>query len=207
MAEHHSTLLHWLIEHENWTMAAAADKFQQVAREARIDATMSERHLRRIVRRTGQDGMPSASTRRVLSLMFNRPIEELLSPPSLDPAIRVGASTGIGGEVDMAAERARAFGARANTQLTEQAMEQIYDEVRTLADRLPPSAGAPPRTKSDQGPGRPDGANRGTTPQSEAPANALLPDCCDVRHGGQVIARSRPSHRRDDAGADGTSLR
>ncbi len=137
MAEQHATFLHWLIEHENWTMAAAADKFQQIAREARIDATMSERHLRRIARRKEQDGMPSASTRRVLSLMFSRPIEELLSPPSTDLVIRAGASTGLGGEVDMAAERARAFGARANTQLTEQAMEQIYDEVRTLATDYP----------------------------------------------------------------------
>lgn len=130
------TLLGLLIDQANLTREAAAQEFERVAREARIDATMSPRHLGRLVRQEN-GSVPLANTRRVLELWWERPIEELLSPPPAGQLVKRTGIVGLGGEVDMAAERARAFGERARSQLSEQAVEQIYDEVRSLATDYP----------------------------------------------------------------------
>lgn len=137
MAERYATLLHRLIDEENLTMAEAAKQFERTARKAGIDATMSPRHLGRIARREN-GGTPTANTRRVLSLMFNHPVDALLSPPPEGHLVQhSGTLAGLRGEVEMAADRARAFSERARSQLSEHALEQIYDEVRTLATDYP----------------------------------------------------------------------
>ncbi|SEE48771.1 hypothetical protein [Jiangella alba] len=132
-----ATLLHWLITQKDWTFEDAAQEFEVTAKRAGISATVSPRHLGRMARAETRGRTPSASTRRVLRLLFNRSVDELLSPPPSDPTDATGGHSGLGDEVDMAAERARAFGERSRSRLTDEAMEQIYDEVRSLATDYP----------------------------------------------------------------------
>ena len=132
-----ATLLHWLIIQRDWTIEDAAREFEVTAKNAGISATMSPRHLGRMARVETAGRSPSAPTRRVLRLLFDRSVDELLSPPPPGLTNAPGRHAGLGDEVDMAAERARAFGERSRSRLSDEALEQIHDEVRSLATDYP----------------------------------------------------------------------
>ncbi|MDX6235641.1 MAG: hypothetical protein QOG10_456 [Kribbellaceae bacterium] len=131
------TVLAHLIQRRNQTYSEIVAEFVE------LGGTITERHLRRLA--SGERAGTTPQTRRTLQRMFGKPVEELLAPyvPELAsqvvPAVAGGRiTTGNEMEVlDMAASRARAFALAAQTGLGNEAMEQVYDDVRHVAKAYP----------------------------------------------------------------------
>ncbi|MEU6236323.1 hypothetical protein [Kitasatospora sp. NPDC047058] len=120
------------------TYDEVCDDFNDLAKKLRESATMSPRHLRRLA--AGDRAGTTQVTRRVLQAMFKVPIAELLSP--WHPTV-VSGSTGLVIAHDsqdteqeliaMAAQRARQFALLTGQEnLTDEAMDLVYDDVRQL---------------------------------------------------------------------------
>src|SRR6266545_3269197 len=130
------TVLAHLIQQRDQTYAEIVADFVD------LGGTITERHLRRLA--SGERAGTTPQTRRTLQKMFGRPIEELLSPYQAEPQPVVKPDTGrrlpAGNQqevLDMAASRARAFAVASQTGLSDEAMEQVYDDVRHVAVAYP----------------------------------------------------------------------
>ncbi len=130
------TVLAHLIQQRDQTYAEIVAEFVE------LGGTITERHLRRLA--SGERAGTTPQTRRTLQKMFGRSIEELLAPYRPEPHPVVKPDTGrrlpAGNEkevLDMAASRARAFAIAAQTSLSDEAMEQVYDDVRHVAVAYP----------------------------------------------------------------------
>jgi hypothetical protein len=107
--------------------------------------TITARHLSRLASgavSTTYRGHPS--TRRALQQVFGKPFQELLAPYEPGQISRATTSGGrpLTGDqrevVEMAASRAKRFALdAAQTGLTDEAMEQVYDDVRYIAQAYP----------------------------------------------------------------------
>lgn len=129
------TVLAHLIKERNQTFSEVVAEFVQYG------GSITERHLRRLA--SGERAGTTPQTRRTLQRMFGKPVEELLAPYVPEPTAPLVAAagqitTGTQMEVlDMAASRARAFALSARTGLASEAMEQVYDDVRHVAQAYP----------------------------------------------------------------------
>jgi hypothetical protein len=130
------TVLAHLIQQRDQTYAEIVAEFVE------LGGTITERHLRRLA--SGERAGTTPQTRRTLQKMFGRPIDELLAPYQAEPQPVVKPDTGrrlpAGNQkevLDMAASRARAFAVAAQTGLSDEAMEQVHDDVRHVAVAYP----------------------------------------------------------------------
>jgi hypothetical protein len=131
------TVLAHLIQRRNQTYSEIVAEFVE------LGGTITERHLRRLA--SGERAGTTPQTRRTLQRMFGKPVEELLAPYVPEQANQVvpasaGGRITTGNEMevlDMAASRARAFALAAQTGLGNEAMEQVYDDVRHVATAYP----------------------------------------------------------------------
>jgi hypothetical protein len=131
------TVLAHLIQRRNQTYSEIVAEFVE------LGGTITERHLRRLA--SGERAGTTPQTRRTLQRMFGKPVEELLAPYVPEQACQVvpasaGGRITTGNEMevlDMAASRARAFALAAQTGLGNEAMEQVYDDVRHVATAYP----------------------------------------------------------------------
>jgi hypothetical protein len=131
------TVLAHLIQRRNQTYSEIVAEFVE------LGGTITERHLRRLA--SGERAGTTPQTRRTLQSMFGKPVEELLAPYVPEQAGQVvpasaGGRITTGNEMevlDMAASRARAFALAAHTGLGNEAMEQVYDDVRHVAKAYP----------------------------------------------------------------------
>jgi hypothetical protein len=131
------TVLAHLIRGRNQTYSEIVAEFVE------LGGTITERHLRRLA--SGERVGTTPQTRRTLQRLFGRPVEELLAPyeaeqPSSTAVEPAGGQLSPGHEkevLDMAARRARAFALAAQTGLSTEAMEQVYDDVRHVAVAYP----------------------------------------------------------------------
>lgn len=129
------TVLAHLIKERNQTYTEVVAEFFEHG------GSITERHLRRLA--SGERAGTTPQTRRTLQRMFGKPVEELLAPYLPEPA---GPLTPAAGQIttgnqmevlDMAASRARSFALAAQTGLANEAMEQVYDDVRHVARAYP----------------------------------------------------------------------
>jgi hypothetical protein len=133
------TMLEHLLWSEDHTYEEMAARFEQVALTLGERASISPRHLRRLA--SGERTGTTPVTRRVFQTMFGRSLDVLLSPlpEHGDPAPpdRLPSETVSADEREMlamAAQRARKFALEtAHSNLTGEAMDQLYDDVATLA--------------------------------------------------------------------------
>jgi hypothetical protein len=130
------TVLAHLIQQRDQTYAEIVAEFVE------LGGTITERHLRRLA--SGERAGTTPQTRRTLQRMFGRPIDELLAPYQAEPQPVVKPDTGRrlppGNQkevLDMAASRARAFAVASQTGLSDEAMEQVHDDVRHVAVAYP----------------------------------------------------------------------
>jgi hypothetical protein len=131
------TVLAHLIQRRNQTYSEIVAEFVE------LGGTITERHLRRLA--SGERAGTTPQTRRTLQRMFGKPVEELLAPYVPEQAGQVvpasaGGRITTGNEMevlDMAASRARAFALAAQTGLGNEAMEQVYDDVKHVATAYP----------------------------------------------------------------------
>ncbi|MFD7645738.1 hypothetical protein ACFV4P_34420 [Kitasatospora sp. NPDC059795] len=132
------TVLEKMLWERPQTYDEVSADFDDLAKKLRENATMSPRHLRRLA--AGDRAGTTQVTRRVLQAMFKVPIAELLSP--WHPTV-VSGSTGLvlatnsqdteQELIAMAAQRARQFALLTGQEnLTNEAMELVYDDVRQL---------------------------------------------------------------------------
>ncbi|MGC9541123.1 hypothetical protein [Streptomyces sp. UG1] len=141
------TVLEHLLWQQDRTYEEIAAEFDRIAQQLNEDATLSTRHLRRLA--SGERSNTTPVTRRVLQSMFGKPLNELLRPWEAS-ASHAAATTPSGlvvaaGQPDidkelitLAARRAKHFALTANQgDLTNEAMEQIHDDVRRLATDYP----------------------------------------------------------------------
>ncbi|MEU9247852.1 hypothetical protein [Streptomyces sp. NPDC048385] len=139
------TTLELLLSQQPKTYEEIARDFGVLARKMGEDATLTARHLRRLA--SGQRSGVNPVTRRVLQMMFGKPLEELLSPwdgtlvagstPS-GLVISTGHPTADKELINVAAQRARRFAlTTGQTDLTPEAMEQVHADVRRLAMEYP----------------------------------------------------------------------
>lgn len=133
-----------LWQREEDTYEDVVREFNATAQELRADATITVRHLTRLA--SGERNHVQATTRRVLQRMFGVPVSELLGPwtdeaehcveATVQAAESGPAPIWRGSEkemVNMAAQRARKFSMLSQESLTEETLEQVYDDLRDLA--------------------------------------------------------------------------
>lgn len=131
------TLLEQLIRDRNMTATEVVAAFMDTAATLGSRATMTERHLRRLL---SGEHEPGASTRRVLTALFpEHHVDALIGSPL--PATRLArqqtATSGgtIEGDLLMAADRARRFiEEHGRGRLSGELLDQIRDDVRELAE-------------------------------------------------------------------------
>ncbi|MEU9282742.1 hypothetical protein [Streptomyces sp. NPDC048341] len=139
------TVLELLLSQQPKTYEEIARDFGVLARKMGEDATLTARHLRRLA--SGQRSGVNPVTRRVLQMMFGKPLEELLSPwdgalgagstPS-GLVIATGHPTADKELINVAAQRARRFAlTTGQTDLTPEAMDQVHADVQRLAMEYP----------------------------------------------------------------------
>jgi hypothetical protein len=133
------TVFEGLLRQQDRTYEEIARDFERAARKlGEHGVSISPRHLRRLA--SGERTGTTPATRRVLQAMFDRRIDELLQPwPPGGPADDEprGAETSSGAApleiLTAAAQRARGFALLAQTSMTSELMEQLYDDVSQLA--------------------------------------------------------------------------
>lgn len=124
------TLLEHLLWQKDCTYEEGAAEFARIARDLGEPATLSARHLRRLSSGAVPDTTPV--TRRVLRVMFGQPLEVLLA--SWQPELEAAPIAPTDKEMlAMAAQRARKFTLAAQSNLTGEGMDQLYDDAATLA--------------------------------------------------------------------------
>jgi hypothetical protein len=139
------TVLEHLLWQRDATYEELAEEFMTIAARMRESATMSARHLRRMAK--GQTGAGvTPVTRRVMQAMFGQPYAELVRPwaassdlTSLGGAVLVVPPQATQEEMlRMAASRARKFALLSGqVDLSEEALEQVADDVRRLCIAYP----------------------------------------------------------------------
>jgi hypothetical protein len=140
------TELEYRLRQMDQTWPEIIKTYHSIAANLGEDSTMTERHFRRLA--TGERSGTTPGTRRVLHAMFGQPMATLLRPFTsrvAEPAVvgpldsTIVAAPGTEKEMlEMAAQRARKFAlvAGQNT-LTDETIEQVYDDVRQLARDYP----------------------------------------------------------------------
>lgn len=138
------TVLEYLVREMNRTYEEVAKMFVATARENHESATITPRHLGRLARGERPAASTTPATQRVLTLLFGRPVEELLSPWDQgllladQPAAGLPSSGSQGGLLVMAAQRARHFSIIAgDTGASPEVVAQFRDEVQRLAVLYP----------------------------------------------------------------------
>ena len=133
------TVFEELIRKQDRTYEEVARDFERAAQQlGERGLSISTRHLRRLA--SGERTGTTPATRRVLQVMFNRRMDELLQPwasggfgegklPSPQPPL--GATSPE--ILKAAAQRAHGFALLAQTSMTSELMEQLYDDVGQLA--------------------------------------------------------------------------
>jgi hypothetical protein len=136
------TLLEELLRRQDYTYEEVAARFEALAREIGESATLTSRHLRRLA--SGERSGTTPVTRRVLQAMFGFTAHELLTPWQSVPGNRLDIITppktlDVNREMlKMAALRARKFSLEsARSNLTGETMDQLQDDVATLAHAYP----------------------------------------------------------------------
>jgi hypothetical protein len=138
------TVLEYLLWQRDQTYEELASEFVNLAQNIGERATISPRHLRRLAK--GERVNCTPVTRRVLQAMFGQPLPDLLCPWSqhgdltnvIQGVALVAPQVTQEEMLAMAADRARKFALLAGqTQLTEETMEQVYDDVRRLCVAYP----------------------------------------------------------------------
>lgn len=90
------TMFGELLRERRQTAEEFSEEATRVARENGVNATLSPRHVQRLAAGRHSDGRPLGqlrpATQRLLELMFDRPIEELLGQPSYCPPSHSGES-------------------------------------------------------------------------------------------------------------------
>jgi tetratricopeptide (TPR) repeat protein len=133
------TVLEQLLWQEDATYEEIAARFEQVAADLGEKATLSPRHLRRLA--SGERSGTTPATRRVLRVMFARPVEVLLAPAMTARIGEGGACAPVRllDGVDQAglaaaAARAHAFVIEmSSSNVSGESMDQLYDDVAALA--------------------------------------------------------------------------
>lgn len=138
------TVLEHLLWQRDQTYDELTDEFETLARKAGEQATLTTRHLRRLAK--GERANCNPVTRRTLQAMFGRPLEELLRTWEKHGDL-IPATTGLVVPTSyvtqeemlaMAANRARKFALLAGqTNLTDESLEQVYEDVRQLCIAYP----------------------------------------------------------------------
>lgn len=139
------TVLEYLLWQRDATYEELAKEFLELSEKLGETATMSARHLRRLAK--GQAENPTPVTRRVLQAMFDRPFPELVRPyadrDGLVPVVN-GVTTAVPPQATneemlrMAATRARNFTLLSGqTDLSDETLEQVADDVRSLCVAYP----------------------------------------------------------------------
>lgn len=133
------TVFEELLRQQDRTYEEIARDFEKVAQQlGEHGVSISARHLRRLA--SGERTGTTPATRRVLRAMFDRGINELLKPwPPDGPAD--DQPRGAGPSLDaapleilsVAAQHAREFALLAQTSMTDELVEQLYDDVSQLA--------------------------------------------------------------------------
>lgn len=137
------TVLEHLLWEQDRTYEELAADFNRLADKQEERATMSPRHLRRLA--SGERSGTTPVTRRVLQHMFGRPVDDLLQPWShghaalvqLAPAPCMPAGLSEREMITMAAQRARKFTLTAESAVSRESVEQVYDDVRRIAVAYP----------------------------------------------------------------------
>ena len=131
------TVFEKLLWQQDRTYEEIAQDFERTARQlGEHGVSISPRHLRRLA--SGERTGTTPATRRVLQAMFDRKIDELLQPwppdgPAYDQPRDAEPSSGAPLEIlTAAAQRARGFALLAQTSMTSELMEQLYDDVSQL---------------------------------------------------------------------------
>lgn len=133
------TVFEELLRQSDRTYEEVALDFEATARQlGERGVSISARHLRRLA--SGECTGTTPATRRVLQAMFDRRIDELLQPWPPDGTAGDGprgaeprSDTAPLEVVTVAAQRAREFGLLDQTSMTNELMEQLYDDVGQLA--------------------------------------------------------------------------
>jgi len=133
------TVLEELLRHQDRTYEEVALEFERIAHQlGERGLSISPRHLRRLA--SGERSGTTPATRRVLQVMFNRGVDELLQPFPGNPAICIappGQAASCAGTTEeiiaAAAQRARGFALLTHTTTTTELIDQLYDDVRELA--------------------------------------------------------------------------
>jgi hypothetical protein len=133
------TVFEELLRQQDRTYEEIAREFERAALElGERGVSITARHLRRLA--SGERTGTTPATRRVLQVMFNRRMDELLqpwpgnSPADAPPFSYTAPFAGTPQEIlTTAAQRARGFALLAQASTTRELMDQIYDDVRELA--------------------------------------------------------------------------
>ena len=139
------TELEYLLWQRAQTYDEVVAEFTGVARELGEPATLTSRHLRRLA--SGERNGVTPVTRRVLHVMFGQPAEDLLAPLGQNGDL-IPVSRGLviprplapttEEMLTLAAQRARKFALLAGqSELADETLEQIYDDVRQLVAAYP----------------------------------------------------------------------
>jgi hypothetical protein len=139
------TQLEYLLWQRNQTYDEVVAEFTKLACALGEPATLTSRHLRRLA--SGERNGVTPVTRRVLQAMFSRPTEDLLAPygqcGDLAPVLRGlvvprPIATTTEEMLTLAAQRARKFALLAGqSDLADETLDQIYDDVRLLVAAYP----------------------------------------------------------------------
>ncbi len=139
------TQLEYLLWQRDQTYDEVVAEFTKLACTLGESATLTSRHLRRLA--SGERNGVTPVTRRVLQAMFSRPAEDLLAPYGQNgDLIPVSAglvvprpiATTTEEMLTLAAQRARKFALLAGqSELADETLEQIYDDVRQLVSAYP----------------------------------------------------------------------
>lgn len=127
------------LEREIRQRGLTAEEFSEYAetfaRDHRVDATLSARHVQRLMAGHGPKGQPLGpvrpATRRLLEAMFARPIAELLRPPSQTAGVQHENLDDVAGEL-----RARLDSSHAIDHSTVDLFQQKVDLTRILDRKL-----------------------------------------------------------------------
>ena len=125
------TQLEYLLWREERSYSEMAAQFEAVARSLGEQATITDRHLRRLASGERQSATPV--TRRVFQAMFGQPLDVLLGPWRGESPVAGTVALNDREMLEMAANRARKFTLTAQSNLTGEGMDQIHDDVAALA--------------------------------------------------------------------------
>lgn len=135
------THLDVLVRAAHLSVAEFVVRFHRAAAEIAEPMHISERQVKRWL--AGESGVPRGAACRVLEHWWGEPIGQLLGPPrtwgARRPSVALSSNPGVAkleGVIEMAADRARAFGVMAQATSAE-AVALIHDEVRELARAYP----------------------------------------------------------------------